>query len=109
MKCPICSAEIEPFALSCPFCHAFQSVERTPLGVFSGWLGALSAIFTAMMILPVPIMIIAGVSLEGFPWILPLTGLCLAIASLWHSSSTKHIVWLTHVSRQSGLSNPPKP
>lgn len=94
MKCPICSAEIESGALVCPGCRAIQSVERTPLGVFAGWLGILSAILTAMILIPLPLMVYANVSLQGFPWVLPIAGLCIAAASLWYSSSTKHTVWL---------------
>src|SRR5271169_3593499 len=95
MKCPICSAEIESGVLVCPACRSIQTVERTPVGVFAGWLGILSAIFTAMILIPLPIMIYAGVSLQGFPWLLPLVGFCVATASLWYSRMTKHTVWLT--------------
>lgn len=95
MKCPNCSAEIESGALACPVCRSIQTVERTPLGVFSGWLGALSTILTAMMLIPMPLMIFANISLQGFPWILPIVGTFIAVVSLWHSHTTKHTVWLT--------------
>jgi hypothetical protein len=94
MKCPVCSAEIEEGATQCPVCQAFQTVERTPMGVLTGWLGLLSTILTAMMVIPLPIMLIAGSNLQGFPWILPAIGTVLAVGFLLHSRSTRHIVWL---------------
>ncbi len=94
MKCPVCSAEIAPDALACPACGAFQSVERTPLGVVAGWVGILTAVLTAMVLVPLPVMLLAGGSLTGFPWVLPLIGLILAGASLGYSKSTRHTVWL---------------
>ena len=94
MKCPICSAEIQSGVLVCPECRAIQTVERTTLGVFAGWMGILSSVLTAMMIIPMPIMLFAGVSLQGFPWWLPIVGLSMASSSLWYSNKTKHIVWL---------------
>ncbi len=100
MNCPICSAELAPDAASCPVCHAFKSVERTPVGVFSGWVGVLSAVLTAMILTPVPFMAIAGTSLSGFPWILPVIGLGLSAAAFWYSSSTRHVVWLQRKSIQ---------
>ncbi len=96
MNCPICSAELAPDAINCPKCHAFQSIERTTLGVFSGWVGILSTVLTAMILTPVPFMLFAGVSLSGFPWILPAIGLGLAAACLGYSRSTRHAVWLPH-------------
>ncbi len=94
MKCPLCSAELEPGVTSCPACHAFQSVERTPVGVFAGWFGILSAVLTAMILTPVPFMVYAGVGLGGFPWILPGIGLVLTAAGLGYSRSTRRVVWL---------------
>ncbi len=94
MKCPICSAELAPNAVSCPNCHAFQSVERTPLGVLAGWVGVLSAVLTAMILTPVPFMAFAGTSLSGFPWILPGIGVGLSAAAFLYSRSTRHVVWL---------------
>ncbi len=94
MKCPICSAEIESGALSCPTCHAFQTVERTPLGVLAAWVGILAGVLTAMMVIPLPIMLLAGGSLAGFPWVLPGIGLVLTAGSLWYSRGTRHNVWL---------------
>ncbi len=94
MKCPICSAEIESAALSCPVCHAFQAVERTPLGVLAGWIGILAGVLTAMVLIPLPVMVIAGGSLAGFPWILPVIGLCITAAALAYSRSTRHTVWV---------------
>ncbi len=96
MKCPICSTELAPDAINCPSCHAFQTIERTPVGVFAGWAGILSAVLTAMILTPVPFMVIAGVSLAGFPWILPAIGLALCAAGLGYSRSTRHVVWLPH-------------
>ncbi len=100
MKCPICSAELEPDTTRCPACHAFQSIERTPFGVFAGWFGILSAVLTAMILTPVPFMVYAGVSLGGFPWILPGIGLVLTAAGLGYSRSTRHVVWLPSMNTQ---------
>lgn len=94
MKCPICGAEIDSGALSCPSCHAFQVVERTPLGVLAGWVGILASVLTAMILIPLPFFVILGGSLAGFPWVLPIIGLCLTVGSLWYSRSTKHTTWL---------------
>jgi len=96
MKCPFCSTEIAPGALACPSCRAFQTVERTPLGVFTGWLGIIASVLTAMLLIPVPLMALAGISLQGFPWVLPIIGSSVAVGAFWHSRSTKHIVWLPH-------------
>ncbi len=93
MKCPICSAEIETGALSCPTCRAFQSVERTPLGVVAGWVGILAGVLT-IMLLVLPITLLFAGSLEGFPWVLPAIGVCVTGAGLWYSHSTKHLVWI---------------
>ncbi len=100
MNCPYCSAALEPDAVSCQACHAFKSVERTPVGVFSGWVGILSAVLTAMILTPVPFMVIAGTSLSGFPWILPGFGIALSAAALLYSRSTRHAVWLQRKSIQ---------
>ncbi len=94
MKCPFCSAELAPDALSCPTCHAFQAVERTPPGVFSAWLGILASVLSAMILRPVPLMALAGISLKGFPWILPIIGCTVAAASFWYAGTTRHLVWL---------------
>jgi membrane protein insertase Oxa1/YidC/SpoIIIJ len=94
MNCPVCSADLAPGATNCPACHAFQSVERTPLGVFSGWVGVVSAALTAMMLALVPFILIAGASLHGFPWILPIIGIVLTVGALWYSRSTRHTIWL---------------
>jgi len=94
MKCPICSAELEAGALACPACGAFQAVERTPLGVLTGWVGIVAGVLTAMVLVPLPVMVLAGGSLAGFPWVLPLIGLALTGASLGYSRSTRHTVWL---------------
>ncbi len=93
MKCPVCSAELEPGALNCPSCHAMQVVERTPLGVLSGWLGILSAVLTGMILLALPFIVIAGFSLQGFPWALPVVGLILTAAFLGYSRNTRRLVW----------------
>jgi len=100
MKCPVCSAELDPDAIRCPSCHAFQSVERTPLGVFSGWVGILSAVVTAMILTPVPFMLFGGGTLSGYPWILPITGVSLSVGALWYSRSTRHTVWLARKDTQ---------
>jgi hypothetical protein len=94
MKCPICSAEIASDAYSCPSCRAILVVERTTLGVFAGWLGIVATVLTAMILIPIPLMIFGGVSLVGFPWWLPLVGTCIAAPSLWYSRSTRHTLWL---------------
>lgn len=94
MKCPICSAEIASDALTCPTCRAIQTVERTPLGVIIGWIGIVSTVLTAMIYIPLPLMIYANISLQGFPWWLPAIGTILASGTLWYSRSTKHTVWL---------------
>ncbi len=99
MKCPICSAEIAPDALHCASCDAFQTIERTPLGVVAGWVGALSAILTAMVLIPLPIMLFAGGDLNGFPWVLPLVGLFAAAVALWYSRTTRRPVWLARAAR----------
>ena len=98
MNCPFCSAALPAEALSCPACHAFQSVQRTPFGVLCGWLGALSAILTAMMLSFVPFLLFAGSGLHGFPWILPIIGTLMAAGFLGYSRSTRHRVWLAHSS-----------
>ena len=95
MKCPVCSAELEPNAIRCPNCQAFESIERTPLGVLSGWLGALSTILTSMILIGLPFLIY-GHKLHGFPWILPITGVILSVVFLGYSRSTRHVVWLEH-------------
>lgn len=96
MKCPFCSAEIPDNALSCPSCQAYKSVQRTPIGVLTGWLGALSAILTAMIVAFIPLMLIIGINMKDFPWILPLTGVVMAIGFLGYSRTTRHFVWLQH-------------
>lgn len=98
MTCPFCSAETAPDALSCPQCHAFVTVQRTPIGVLTGWLGGISALLTSMVLIPVPFMLLAGTSLVGFPWILPGIGLALMTGFLLHSRSTRHLVWLAPTS-----------
>lgn len=94
MKCPVCSAEIDPDALACPSCRAIQTVERSPLGVLIGWIGIVSTVLSAMIFIPLPIMVYAHVSLHGFPWWLPAILVTLATGSLWYSKTTKHTVWL---------------
>jgi hypothetical protein len=94
MNCPFCSAELAPDTFSCPACHAFQSVERTPLGVFAGWVGVLSAVLTAMVLAFIPFILFSSVSMTNFPWILPGIGIALSAAAFWYSRSTRHIVWL---------------
>ncbi len=93
MQCPVCSAELAPGALSCPSCHAMQVVERTPLGVVTGWLGIVSAVLTSMVAIALPVLIIAGVSLQGFPWILLIVGLVLTGGFLGYSRTTRHLAW----------------
>ncbi len=70
-----------------------QIVERTPLGVVSGWLGIVSAVLTGMVLISLPVLIIAGVSLKGFPWILLIVGLVLTAGFLGYSRTTRHLVW----------------
>lgn len=96
MKCPICSAELEPGATRCIACQAFKTIERTPMGVLTGWLGALSTILTAMILIPIPFMLALGANMHGFPWVLPIVGTILAIGFLFYSRSTRHMVWLEH-------------
>lgn len=96
MNCPVCSAQLEPDALRCQACGAMQIVERTPLGVLSGWLGILSAVFSGMIFLALPFLLIAGISLKGFPWILPLAGVVCTTGFFWYSRKTKHLVWRAH-------------
>ncbi len=93
MQCPVCSAELESGALKCASCGAIQIVERTPLGVLSGWLGILSAVLTAMILLALPFIVIAGFSLKGFPWVLPIVGLALSVVFFGYSRKTRHLVW----------------
>lgn len=95
MQCPVCSAELQPGALSCPSCGAIQVVERTPLGVVTGWIGIVSAVLTSMMLIALPVLIIAGISLKGFPWILLITGLVLSGGFLGYSRTTRHLAWRT--------------
>ncbi len=94
MKCPICSTEIQSGASACPACGAIQAVQRTPVGAFAGWIGILAAVLTGMLLIPLPLMALFGISLAGFPWVLPIAGVCIAAASFWYSRATKHIVWL---------------
>lgn len=96
MNCPFCSTELEAGAVRCPNCQAFASVERTPMGVLTGWLGALSTILTAMILIPLPFMVIFGANMHGFPWVLPIVGTILAVGFLSYSRSTRHPVWLAH-------------
>lgn len=96
MKCPVCSTELEPNAIRCPNCQAFETLERTPIGVVSGWLGALSTILTSMVLIPIPFMLIFGAKMHGFPWILPIVGTILSVGFLGYSRSTRHVVWLEH-------------
>lgn len=93
MKCPVCSAELEPGALSCPSCGAIQMVERTPAGVLTGWLGVVSAVLTAMVVIGVIVLLITGVSLKGFPWILLIVGFTLTGGFLGYSRKTRHLAW----------------
>ena len=101
MKCPFCSAALPDNALSCSYCQAFKSVQRTPMGVLTGWLGALSAILTTMIALFIPFMLVAGISMKGFPWILPIVGTVMAIGFLGYSRTTRHFVWLPHIPTRS--------
>ncbi len=94
MNCPVCSAELASDAVSCPACHAFKSIERTPLGVFAGWVGVLAAVLTAMILAFIPFILVSSVSMHGFPWLLPAIGASLAAAAFWYSRSTRHAVWL---------------
>ncbi len=94
MNCPICSAELPPDAINCPNCRAFQTVQRTPLGVFAGWVGILAAVLTAMILAFIPFILVSSVSMSGFPWILPGIGICLSVAGFLYSRSTRHVVWL---------------
>jgi len=73
------------------------------MGVLTGWLGALSAILTTMIALFVPFLLIAGISMKGFPWILPIIGTAMAIGFLWYSRSTRHFVWLPHLQNKTDL------
>jgi hypothetical protein len=93
MQCPVCSAELEPGALSCPACHAIQIVERTPLGVVTGWLGVVSAVLTAMVVIGLIVLVIAGISLKGFPWILVIVGGIMTGGFLGYSRKTRHLAW----------------
>lgn len=93
MKCPVCSAELEPGALNCPACHAIQVVRRTPLGVVTGWLGIVSGVLTGMVVIALPVLLIAGISLKGFPWILLIVGLALTGGFLGYSRTTRHLAW----------------
>jgi hypothetical protein len=93
MKCPVCSAELEPGALSCPTCHAIQVVERTPMGVLTGWLGIVSAVLTAMIVIGLIVLVIAGISLKGFPWILVIVGGIMTGGFLGYSRKTRHLAW----------------
>jgi len=94
MKCPICSAELPHDAYSCSSCRAIRVVERTPFGVVTGWIGIVATVLTAMIFIPIPLMMWGGVSLQGFPWWLPAVGTILASGSLWYSRTTRHTVWL---------------
>lgn len=93
MQCPVCSAELEAGALSCPSCHAMRVVQRTPLGVVTGWLGIVSAVLTSMVVIALPFLVIAGISLQGFPWILLIIGLSLTGGFLGYSRTTRHLAW----------------
>ena len=93
MKCPVCSAELEPGAIQCPACGAVQRVERTPVGVVTGWLGIVSAVLTGMIVIGLIVLIVTGVSLKGFPWILVIIGGILAGGFLGYSRKTRHLAW----------------
>ena len=93
MKCPVCSAELEPGAIQCPSCGAMQRVERTPVGVVTGWLGIVSAVLTGMVVIGLIVLIVTGVSLKGFPWILVIIGGILTGGFLGYSRKTRHLAW----------------
>jgi len=49
-----------------------------------------------MIVAFIPFMLIFGINMKGFPWILPITGLVMAIGFLVYSRTTRHFVWLPH-------------
>lgn len=97
MKCPICSAELKDGAISCPTCRARQVLRRTRLGVATGWAGILFAVHAALGWIPLPLMLMAGFDVRRVPWQLAailVVITILAVATLWHSNSTKHLEWV---------------
>jgi Zn-dependent membrane protease YugP len=98
MKCPYCSAELADDAFSCPHCRARRVPRRTRAGVFSGWAAVVIGSQVALAWGLILAMLVAGSSLGSMPWqLLAVVAFftVVTLALLWHSSSTRHLQWVS--------------
>jgi hypothetical protein len=94
MQCPFCTSEISPDATACDKCGATRVTQRTPAGIFAGWVGMMLALIWAMLWVLLLILPFIGYGLSGYPWIALIVGTIGAAGLLWYSKSTVHSKWI---------------
>jgi predicted nucleic acid-binding Zn ribbon protein len=94
MQCPFCASEISPDAVVCEKCGATRVTQRTPAGIFVGWVGMVLALIWAMLWIPLLILPFTERGLSGYPWLVLIVGTIVAAGLLWYSKSTVHSKWV---------------
>ncbi len=96
MKCPYCSAALDNDALNCSSCHAMRIVQRSPLGVVTGWLGIVLGVQVVLVWILMLLVLLSGLATQTIPWQLVVTMIAATFVTgglLWHSRSTKRLEW----------------
>lgn len=94
MQCPFCSSELNRGSISCKACGARQATQRTPVGIFTGWLGIILSLVWAPLLAGLLILPFTDRGLSDFPWFALIVAALIAAGLFWHSKSTLHTKWI---------------